>query len=109
MRDQLQDTVQQSAVHNMIKDTYKISINDLLLRSYIGFQEWEKNKLQDLLIQIDLYVNESALYYNDSPSQCVNYKNISKAVIDLINESHFNLLESFIVKVVALILSADSR
>lgn len=65
----------------------RIMIKDLLVRGVIGVNEWERRVRQDVVVNIDLYADLSAAGSSDKLDDTINYKEISKAVIDLVEES----------------------
>lgn len=65
----------------------RILIRDLLVRGVVGVNEWERRVRQDILIDIDLYADLAPAGSSDDIDDTVNYKEISKAVIDLVEKS----------------------
>lgn len=78
-----------------------IDITNLRLRTYIGFNPEEREKQQDIVINIQIRyaVNEAAL--QDDVEQALNYKTITKAVIALVESGRFLLLERLVADVLA--------
>lgn len=70
-----------------------IRIKNLLLRTYIGFNEEEINKLQDIVINMTIDVDLNQAIKNDSVSNSYNYKIITKNIIALVQEQKFKMLE----------------
>ena len=70
-----------------------IRIKNLLLRTYIGFNDDEIDKLQDVVINITIEVDLSHAISNDSVEQSYNYKTITKQIIALVQERKFKMLE----------------
>jgi len=71
----------------------KIRINDLLLRCIIGINEWERTQKQDVLINITLYADLSRPCKTDNLKDSVDYKEIKKEIIAMVENSSFNLIE----------------
>ncbi len=70
----------------------KIFIKDLLVRGILGINEWEREKQQDILINVTLYtpIREGTL--NDSIEACVNYRTVAKKIIQHVeNSSRFTV------------------
>lgn len=86
--------------------TAKIRITNLRLRTFIGFNPEEKAKPQDVVIQIEIdhLINEEA--FNDDVESALNYKTITKAVIQHVEDGRFLLLER-LTKDILDICSAD--
>lgn len=70
-----------------------IRIKNLLLRTYIGFNDEEINKLQDVVINMTIDVDLDHAIKNDSVEQSYNYKTITKNVIALVQGHKFKMLE----------------
>ncbi|MBF0183643.1 MAG: dihydroneopterin aldolase [Magnetococcales bacterium] len=82
----------------------RIKIRDLHLRCVIGIQEWERNTLQDVLIQVVLHVDLAAAGRSDRIEETVNYKTLSKAIIALTEKSQFFLVEALAEQIAQLCL-----
>ncbi len=78
-----------------------INITNLRLRTFIGFNDEERKKKQDVVINIEIRyaVNEKAL--QDDVEQALNYKTITKRVIALVENGRFLLLERLVADVLA--------
>lgn len=81
-----------------------IRIKDLLVRSYIGFSEHEKGKKQDVVVNILIKYNSAKAEGSDVPSDALDYKTITKLIIDKIENTTFNLLEAQVRMVLDLIM-----
>lgn len=77
-----------------------INIKNLRLRTYIGFNEEEKNKQQDVVVNIEIKyrINQAAL--NDQIDYALNYKTITKQVIQHVEQGRFLLLEKLVCDIV---------
>jgi FolB domain-containing protein len=56
----------------------QVFIKDLLVRGIIGVNDWEREKPQDILINIAISADLSAAGESDDISDSVNYKTIAK-------------------------------
>ncbi len=72
----------------------KIKVVNLRLRAYIGFNEIERTKMQDLVISFSFKYNTLEAVKTDDERFSVNYKTITKSVIKLVEHQHFLLLET---------------
>ena len=72
----------------------EIEIKNLRLRTIIGFNDWEREKPQDVVISIKLTYNAQKAIQGDDVTYAVDYKTITKAIIQKVEEAQFNLLES---------------
>jgi FolB domain-containing protein len=82
----------------------EIQIVDLLLRTIIGINEEERRNRQDVLINITLYADIRAAGGSDDISDAVNYRTITKNVIDLVEHSQFYLVEKLATEIAAVCL-----
>jgi 2-amino-4-hydroxy-6-hydroxymethyldihydropteridine diphosphokinase len=88
--------------------TDQIHIRDLLLRTVIGINAEERRDRQDVLINITLEADLRAAGLTDDIEDAVNYRSITKRVIQLVESSQFNLVEKLAAEIAALCL-ADPR
>lgn len=70
-----------------------IKIKDLLVRTYVGVKRDEKERKQDVLINIELCTDASRAVYTDDLSNTYNYKELSKKIIHMVENGRYNLLE----------------
>jgi len=71
----------------------KIHITDLLLQCVIGVNDWERTQKQDVLINVALYTNLSRPCQTDRLEDSIDYKEIKKEIIAMVENSSFNLIE----------------
>ncbi|MGQ1891858.1 dihydroneopterin aldolase [Thermophagus sp. OGC60D27] len=83
----------------------KIIIKDLLLRTQVGFNPHELGKKQDLLLNISIEYQIRGEELSDQPDEALNYRNICKQVIALVEGNHYNLLEKVANDVATLLLT----
>ncbi len=72
----------------------KIVIKDLLLRGLIGFQDWEREKKQDILINLTLFTDMRAAGASDDVADALDYKRITKAIIAHVEQHRYDLVEA---------------
>ena len=58
----------------------KTFIKDLLVRGIIGIHEWEREKPQDILINITAITDTSRAAQSDNITDCVDYSALAKKV-----------------------------
>ncbi len=78
----------------MVED--QVIIRDLLLRTVIGINDWEREVEQDILINIILTTDTRAAAESDAIEDTVNYRTVTKGIIEHV-ESH----EPFTVEALA--------
>ena len=84
-----------------------ICIKNLRLRTYIGFNEEEKTKKQDVIVNIHLSYDASAAAVSDSVEDACNYKVLTKQIITLVESKSFDLLEKMAADIISLIAKTD--
>ncbi len=86
----------------------KILIKDLLIRGIIGIHDWEREKKQDILINIEMEADCRPAGLSDDFPDAVDYRALTKSVIGLIEGSEFFLVEKLAEEIARLCLE-DSR
>lgn len=84
--------------------TDQIHIRDLALRTIIGVNDDERVNRQDVLINIVLHTDTREAAKSDDLTMTVNYREITKRVIALVEQSRFFLVERMAEEVAALCL-----
>lgn len=77
----------------------KITIQNLRLRTYIGFNEEELEKQQDIVINIEIQYRLDPQVLQDKVESALNYKIITKKVIALVENGRFLLLEKLVADI----------
>ncbi len=81
-----------------------VRIKNLRLRTYIGFNEDEREKRQDLAINVRFdYAAEKAAD-TDDVTYAVNYKTITKSIIAFVEGNQFLLLEKLASDILELVM-----
>lgn len=70
-----------------------ITIKNLLLRAEAGFNPHEIGKMQDLRFNISIEYDLSGEEFSDNPEDALDYRTLSKEIIELIDGKKFMLLE----------------
>ena len=76
-----------------------IEIKNLRLRTLIGFNPEELTKKQDVVINILIRYRIGAKVLEDQVDEALNYKTITKKVIQLVENGQFLLLEKLVADV----------
>lgn len=71
-----------------------IEIKDLLLRCIIGINAEERRDRQDVLINIVMWTNFLKAASSDEVRDSVNYRTITKRIIEHVEHSQYYLLET---------------
>ena len=85
----------------------KILIKDLLIRGIIGIHEWEREKKQDILINIVMEADCRPAGISDDFHDAVDYRAVTKKVLALVETSTFFLVEKLAEEVAAICLDDD--
>ncbi len=85
----------------------KILISDLLIRCIIGVHDWERKDKQDVLINIELEASLRAAGASDDFEDAVDYRAITKKVIELAQGSTFYLVEALAEAIAEICLEDD--
>jgi D-erythro-7,8-dihydroneopterin triphosphate epimerase len=81
-----------------------ITITNLRLRTYIGFNQEELSKQQDVVINAEIRYQASKACEADSEQLALNYKVITKAMISHVEQGHFRLLEKLCADLLQLVM-----
>ncbi|MBH32092.1 MAG: dihydroneopterin aldolase [Gammaproteobacteria bacterium] len=82
-----------------------IYLKNLKVKTRIGIFDWEKQVDQIINVNIELGVDIKKASETDDIKHALNYKNISKKVINYIENNRFNLIEKLAEKLAEMILS----
>ena len=87
---------------SIIKNTYKILINDLTLDAFIGIHDFEKKKKQKIAISLCLDVNDNISAIEHKIENFVSYEHIVADIKSILKSGHIDLLETLGEKIVDL-------
>lgn len=87
----------------------KIIIKDLLLRGIIGINPEERVKQQDILINMVLFADIRQAANTDEIENAVDYKTITKRVIQHVEDSADYLVEKLVTDIARLILAENDQ
>ena len=84
--------------------TDPIHIKDLQLRTIIGVNADERRDRQDVLVNLVLYADTRPAGATDDIDQAVNYRTLTKRIIQLVETSQFYLVEKLAAEIAAICL-----
>jgi dihydroneopterin aldolase len=84
-----------------MKDT--VFVRDLEARAIIGINDWEREKRQTVLIDLDLACDASAAAADEDIEKAVNYRSVAKAVLKHAETGNYYLVETLAERLAALI------
>lgn len=79
-----------------------IRITNLRLRTYIGFNPEEIRKRQDVVINLAIHYPARLAVQTDNVEQALNYKTVTKKIIQHVEEGRFLLLEKLVADILAI-------
>ncbi len=82
----------------------RIHLTDLLCRCIIGVNPEERENKQDVIINITLYLNLFNASRSDAIDETVNYSDLSKRIIGMVENSQCQLIERLAERVAELCL-----
>lgn len=71
----------------------RIFVRDLRLRGIVGVNEWEREKRQDVVVNLALYGDFRAAGASDAIEDALNYRTVAKDVIRHVEGSSHFLVE----------------
>ena len=87
--------------------TDRILIKDLLLRTIIGINDDERTEKQDVLINLVVQADTRRAGQTDDIEDAVNYRTLTKEIINLVETSRFLLVERLAEEIANLCLADD--
>ena len=79
----------------------RIIIQDLLLRTIIGVNSDERDNRQDVVVNLTLWADTRAAGKSDDIDDAVNYRTVTKQVIELVEGSRYFLVEKLAQETIA--------
>jgi dihydroneopterin aldolase len=80
-----------------------VFIEDLRIDAVIGIYDWERRVRQTLSLDIEMAFDNTVPAANDDIALTLNYKDVSKRLIDYVGESSFGLVETLAERCAAII------
>jgi FolB domain-containing protein len=81
-----------------------VRIVDLLLRTIIGGNAWEKTTKQDVIINIRFDYDPTRAIATDAMEDAVDYKKLKRRIIEEVEQSRFQLLEKLTSHILSLVM-----
>ena len=73
--------------------TDRIEIRDLMVRAIVGINDEERVNRQDVVINLTIWIDFRAAGRSDNIDDTLNYRTLSKQVIEMVEGSSFFLVE----------------
>lgn len=87
----------------------QIVIEGLLVRGIVGINPEERENLQDIVIDLTLWVDTRAAAESDDIADAVNYRSVTKKVIAHVEDGAPMLVERLAAEIAELCLRFDER
>ena len=81
-----------------------IYIHDLHIDTVIGVFDWERRVRQTVILDLDLAADIRNAAASDELADTLNYKALAKRLIDFVEHSEFNLVETLAERVAEVVL-----
>jgi dihydroneopterin aldolase len=81
-----------------------IYLTDLKIETVIGIFEWERRVKQTVSIDLEMSTDVARAAATDAIADALDYKAVAKAVIDYVEKSSFQLVETLAERVAGLII-----
>ena len=83
----------------------KIFLNDLKIDTYIGIYDWEKETLQTLGFDLEIDWDIRVAAASDDIVDTLNYGDIAQTVVNFVEASRYQLIETLAEDLCALLLT----
>lgn len=81
-----------------------VFIQGLKIDTVIGIYNWEREVRQDVTLDIEMSTNVKVASETDHINQALNYKAVSKRLIEFVQTSEFQLVETLAEKITQIII-----
>ena len=82
-----------------------IYLNDLKIETVIGIYDWEREIKQTVVLDLDMASDIRKAASSESIEDTINYKAVSKRLIEFVEASEFQLVETLAEEVANIILN----
>jgi len=82
-----------------------IYLNDLKIETVIGIYDWEREIKQTVVLDLDMASDIRKAAASDAIDDTINYKAVSKRLIEFVGGSEFQLVETLAEEVANIILN----
>ena len=86
----------------------QIKIEDLVVRTIIGIFDRERDRRQEVKINLTLWADIRPAARSDDIEQAVDYRQLTKRIIEHVTDSHCMLLERLTEEIANLVLENQS-
>lgn len=81
-----------------------IFIRDFRIETLIGFHKRERIVPQTLRLDLEIGIANTAVFESDKVTDCIDYEQVGIRIRELVNGTHFNLVETLVERIAGLLL-----
>ena len=81
-----------------------IRIKNLRLRTIIGTNDWERDNLQDVIINLEVEFDGSQVAETDRLDDTIDYKELKRRIIEVVEGSRFYLLDKLASHILRIVM-----
>lgn len=85
-----------------------IRIENLRLRAIIGCNDWEREKKQEVVVNVVMETGHETATRTDDINDALDYRDVTKRVIERVEKSEFKLLERLATEILEVVME-DAR
>lgn len=82
-----------------------VYIRELEIETVIGIFDWERKIKQTVSLDVEMAFDNRKAAASDNIADAVDYKSVSKRIIDFVEKSEFQLVEAMAEQIAAIILN----
>ena len=82
-----------------------IYLHDLKIECIIGIWEWERRLKQTIILDLDMAADIRRAAASDKIEDTLNYKAVSKRLVEFVGDSQFQLVETMAEKIAEILLA----
>ena len=82
----------------------KIFLRQLEVQAVIGIWDWERQVTQKISIDLEMATDIRSAAATDSIDDTLNYKNVAKRIIQFVEESSFQLVETLTDRIAEIVV-----
>ena len=92
-------------MRSITKNTDTIQILNLSLQTTIGWNAWERQQKQNVIINITLQFDQTGAVKSDDLSEAIDYKSLKNRIVEEVEASTFHLLETLTDHIINIVMS----
>jgi len=81
-----------------------IRIKNLRLRTIVGVNEWERERPQDVIVNVELEFDSKKAVETDNLKDTVNYKTLKQRIIQKVESAQFFLVEKLASQILEIVM-----